>query len=619
MADAPATTPTPDEGPDPAVAAFRAARPGLYGHVDDATLKRLLIEKGKYEEFLPKPPPGTVPEQQPRYVNLDPLQLSRFPAVRERLGNVAEGAKEAIQAIPQAAGAVGEAALGAAELIGAPFGLTEPTRAKAAIAAVQEDPSMIARGIKGIVPMSQTLTGLAQTVASGDPSQLPSERTVEKELGGWGATEMFGAGVSAIAKPAYKAVMTRLPGSAVVKHAEAVPELRAIAENLRPGPQAVQTAYDRLDSMRLLVPNPNVDMTHLVDRIDELVKRETAGTGTRSVGGADPDWLVRLKHLREEVEDPATGARAPWNFDKVRAFHESLGDEMSTPRQPMAGSPGSRQAISRDKELRALMRAINDDARRDQPILTDQWRQARDLAHKEKSSVELGAEINKAIGTSGNAYTTVSRVNALIAKIKQLRAGAGGWGDKAARRWVQGFTDPELDGIVSKLEQVQRQLPAIPTQRGRAAGSMVVGSRALISAGIGELLGVHPVIAAGTTEAGFRLLQKASMSEAGQAVVRHALRMDPTRGPFFRHIVAGYLRQQEASQEETRREYQRGAAAKELGSLVDQWRRADQEQRIYLRPVLMSKLMAGGLDPAKRDQLLQELRPNSLPEVAPVH
>lgn len=388
----------------------------------------------------------------------------------------------------------------------------------------------------------------AEKISEGE---VPSVGDVAETAGGQIGAEALGGVVSGATRGLLKKTIVNAPGASVERHALAEPKLRAEAEALAPpanaprgqptAPGSPAHAYEQLAQMG----NPHVPMDTLRSRLDQLIRAEERNTPAEQ----DSGWLTRLKAIRDE-------SQAGWDFERLKAFNESLGAELSTPKAKGLAWAGSTKPIRRDTALRSLMEAGYRDIEASHPQIYEQWNAARKLSSKEKAANELSVRVNKAIGTTGDAYTTVGGINSVIADIKQARS-ASKFADKAAQRWVQAFEPAELDRFVSKLEEIKRDLPAVPAGKGVATGSSRVIPRALIGAAIGgaaEYATGSPWLSAAiggaTAELGYQGLSKMMMSSAGRAVVRRAVQMDPTMGKLFQHTLAVAIRSQVPGQEQ---------------------------------------------------------------------
>ncbi len=605
----------PDAQPHPVLGAIRGALPGTFDHVDDATLAQAILKN-------PKAVVGSLRAKSPeQYAHLDddtvaqalvtklqaPPQQREVPAAIQTLDKVGQTLKEPIDRFMQG---VTSNVTGLRNLPAAIAGA--PKQIAADVQALRDDPKA------ALTQFGHRAAGMfgpaAEKISEG---KLPGVGDIAETAGGLIGAEALGGATSALVKGALKKLITNLPGSAVEKHALAATQMRKMAEDLKPPAGVVASEYNALAQMG----NPSLTMPTLSSRIQGMIDKELQLPRTGAVGGQDEAWLDRLRELKSDADQG-------WEFNKAKAWHEAIGEEMNTPAQPQAGTPGSRAPIRRDQELRSLMQAGLEDVRNGAPAHADQWERARALAHKEKSATELLASVNKVIGVTGDARVTAGRLNQLIGKIRQLREGAASFKDRAALRWVQGFTSTELDALVEKLTELKQALPAIPAGRGVPTGSSLAIPRALLGGAIGSGIGgtmggweggrIGAAIGSTAIEGGYRLSRWAMATPRGRAVVRRALLMDPTRGPFFQHIVAAHLRNEASAEQQTKHEFQRAAMEKDAGKLLDQWHIASAHDREWLRPVLMLKLMRGK-DPAHRDELIAELRPNSLPEAAPVH
>ena len=583
------------KNPSVVIGSLRASDPDQYAHVDDDTIAQALVMK------LQAPPPP-------------PPQDRSVPAPIAALDAAGAALKEPIDRFMQ--GVTGNVT-GLSNLPAAVMGA--PKQIAADVQALRDDPSA------ALIQFGHRAAGMfgpaAEKLSEGE---MPGVGDVMETAGGLYGAEALGGVTSAATKGALKKIITNLPGSAVEKHALAATQMRKMAEDLKPPPALVRTEWDRLQQMG----DPVIPMDTLTTRIDDMLAKESIKPPTEQ----DTEWIARLEGIKSDIQSgPAAAAtgRLGWEFEKLKAFHEGLGEEMSTSAQPQAGSPGSRAPMRHNQELSSLMRALNDDVRVNAPGHADQWTRARDLSHKEKSATELMASVNSAIGVTGDARVTAGRLNTLIGRIRQLREGAMGYKDRAALRWVKGFTPTELDALVEKLTEIKQSLPAIPAGKGVPTGSSLAIPRALLGGAIGGTIGgsmggweggrLGMAIGGTVLEGGYRLTQRAMASSGGRAVVRRAVRMDPTRGPFFQHTVATYLRSRAAAEEQRKTEFQKEAMKLEIGQLLDRMRYGTDQQRADLRPVLMIKFLAGGTNPMDRDKLIEQLRPNSNPEVAPAH
>lgn len=568
------------------LANLRAKYPGAYDDLDDVTLAQKISQK--YPDYAADLADVVQPAAQPAktadpITNVDPLQLTRIPAVREALGNVAEGGKKAFQAIPATAALAGKAALGAGEAALAPFGLTQPTRARQAIEAVRQDPGMIGRAAESMVP--PTVRYLANAVG-GDPSETtpPTAKQVEEDVGTMGASALIGKAVPELALRVGRRIPMSLPGASVELHSLAAQKIENLAENLRPSAAARTAAWNRLEAA---IGPIKYDMGNFRRTLSDLLSEEYQKPL------AEQDGAV-IGYLKEHLDNSKEG----WDFNTIKPGAESIGARIGNFHSTDAGATAraTTGAMARryDKQLGRMLSSINDDVEAGipsvvvqpaiapapmtsyfggpmhnpqtmEPLMTEGspaimgtapptaeslavhplWKAANKLHRRDMAATGFARDVQDAIGVAGDGWTSVGGLNRLINKVTKAQSLAK-LGQKSERLWVNSFEPGEVNDIVSTLRDLRRQVPALTKGRGVITGSSQRLPRAVAGAAAGEVFGGPTAreIGAGIGLAVPELIAQAMMSKPGRALVRVATQMDPTIGPIFQNTVAAFLRSQ---------------------------------------------------------------------------
>ena len=177
---------------------------------------------------------------------------------------------------------------------------------------------------------------------------------------------------------------------------------------------------------------------------------------------------------------------------------------------------------------------------------TTSWKQAQAVARRQFAGEELAEQINKAVGVSGEAFSSAN-VNRVIKWIdQQERAATLGHPERKAKVFVESFAAGELREIKSSLAEIGQNLAALPTMRGTPVGSAQrvlhyalgeLGAKGLGYPGLGGIAGV----------ASGELISRALQSTSGRAFVRQAMKIHPVTSPEFNATIAAWLRATEAS------------------------------------------------------------------------
>lgn len=462
---------------------------------------------------------------------LQPVAGPEQQGIVEKVANVAtalpeqfaQGALQTIQGIPQIPGQLATAA----------------SNIPAAIEKVVTDPLGAA---KQVGKFAAGMVGPAgEAVVRGE---VPSAGEVAKSVGGlYGGAEVGRVGGS-LAKQAGTGIIKS--GSEVLpieQHAQTAARIREMPTELAPPPGAKAAAEATLaPSMGVVTPMPNFQA-----QIQSLLDRQALMAPTEQ----SQHMLTRLQGLKEFSDQGLT-------FDKLKVLQEELGKELKTPAEKRIGFAGSTKGYLDDSQIRSLMKSAYQDIEAHNPQLAEEWSGYRQIVKREKAVEEWSGEINQILGRTGDAYESAGKINALINKIeKQQRAAALPRG-YAGRRWASAFTPEELSGYVTELEELKRQLPALPAGKGVPTGSsltlprMAVGGA--VGAAAGSLLG-HPAIgsALGTYAAAKvpRIVASLIQTDMGRKIVRKALQADPTVGPTFINATTAFLRAAEPQMPQT--------------------------------------------------------------------
>jgi hypothetical protein len=475
-------------------------------------------------------------------------------AIGEAGRGIIEGGKGTVEALTNIPGAVKQA-------------VTAPVETTKAVGrAFMQDPAKFLGGETGAY--------LARAVG-GDPSEgvtPPDVRTVAREATQFGLSQRLGGAIPTAVKAATKGIVKGLPGSAVERHALAIPEARAAGEALRPPTGAVSQAYADLAA----VGNPTLYMGSFRTKVQDLLSREMrkANKDTGFVG-----------ELQNYLDDSAQG----WDFGKVRLeadeLHERLRTKATSPIK--VGNAPSTAARRYDQEYRDLVAALHQDVDAGAPFIaatgtagaptpqtvaaSEQWQRARDTARREFSGRSVLREIEDNISQVGDAHESLNLNPVIRGVVRQMNKAK--YGDKAALLFTGAFQPGELDRFVGQLRTIQRNLPRIPPGKGVITGSSQRVLRGTIGAGAGalagELMGGRSGAAVGAM-AGVEvpeLIQQAMMTDTGRALVRTAMKIDPKTGPVTRNILGALLRTQmpSATKGKATDEFYRANAEHSLG------------------------------------------------------
>lgn len=682
---------------------LRAKYPGVYDDLDDKALAQKLVQKypqyaDDLKDFLPQP-------EQPG-------------VIQRALHGVYTGAEKTGEAVLAAPGAVASAGLGLMDL---PSKLTEAV--KDPIGALKSGAKTVGETAASMIPMRQTMTGIAEAVASGDPSRLPPIEKVTEEGTEFGLTQRAAEVLPRATTSAAKFLITDvIPGTAPELHSLAIPKLEALPQQYKPTTAAMDAAKADL----AMLGNPRVGMSAFQRTATDLLQQEL------KLSNPDSGWVDSLhNYLR--------GSRRGWTFDKLKAEAEDIGGQLKQIKEKGGAKPteGTRGAArARDADLRRLLAALHEDANamkmeaptfemgqeptgtgiptaqalpqpsavvphqptiqgaapaiemvrtgtRDLGSVGEKWNAVSRLYRRDYAATALGRMIADNISVVGDQFDSVN-VNPIIRELKRAQRKQSY--DSAAKLFVGSFEPGEINDIIATLKDIGGKLPRIPAGKGVVTGSSQVVLRGAIGEAIGMATG-HPSHAWIGGIIGAELLGQAMMSDAGRSMIRTVMKFDPHFGPTARNTLAAFLRSQiepqtnpdlqpsaaaaaqqpqpapapqpsptpgptdpaEQAFQSWRKKYaETGATEPELratfaaglapnapaghwmspdilkkvrtepvGKVLDYVHQLNDNQKQQLRPVLMARLMRGGFPTGDREQLLKELRPNSLPESAP--
>lgn len=485
------------------------------------------------------------------------MRLGDLPGLKQinEFGKgMVQGGTETVKSIPQIPGAIAGA-------------MRHP---------IEQGPALL----QGMIPAPETLKYILGAVG-GDPTGVtpPSASTMGREAGSLVTSQLLGEAVPRIAKGAARSIVRDLPGAQVELHSLAIPRAREVPEAIRPTAGAVKQAYDDLAALG----NPTLHMGEFRRVASDILAQEEKL--------ANPDAGM-IRTLTNYLKDSENG----WGFEKVKTEAEHLGadiGQISTNRG--ATTTGTPQGPNRiyDAKLRRLLDAMHDDVDAAKPhvhgsyeagtrptrpgtppeipgagpntdmlrtggagaaqpteqtvAVADQWKRATRLARRDFAANGLARMIEKGITVTGDQHSSLN-VNPVIKELERARALAKI--DKKAKLFVGSLEPGELDQMISTLKDIGKNLPRIPPMSGAITGSSQRVMRGVVGAGLGsvagEMLGGNlggQLGAMGGVVAP-EIIAQAMMSDSGRALVRTAMKIDPTVGPVFRNTLAAFLRTQ---------------------------------------------------------------------------
>lgn len=500
-------------------------------------------------DAVPPPPPGftidrpTTPSGPPTPPSAPSLLdriLKESPALQST-ANVAKGMTDVVTGIPAFLHSLGSL----------------PSNVTSDVKSLINEPGAAKRigqetlqGILGLLPYQET----GRAVLSGT---MPSQATVERETGQLAGSMLVPKVGGGLAKRGARTAVKELPGAGVELQQIASEKAGALARSLEPGTQAVKAAYDKV---ALVGSNPNLDIAPL---------RSAAGNVRHHELSATSPNMALAKQAKNIVESGELG----WTMDQALSEYRRMGEQIreikrtrgEVPREMTDLYQTLRNVIENPNEL-AVVQAAKPatpastilgpngqpaiPAQPAQPAVTktkpptaktqagaEAWTEAQKLAHRQFSVEELLDRVNKAAGVSGEGYTSY-RPNAIIKWIEQQeKAATLGHPENAARRFVSGFQPGELAIVKSKLRDMSRDMAALPSLRGAPVGSSQRVLLAALGEGLGQTTG-HMGVGAAWGVIGGEIISRLMTTDAGRALVRRAMQIDPSVGPKFWATVA---------------------------------------------------------------------------------
>lgn len=497
---------------------------------------------------------------------------------RETAAGLGKAGKNLLLGVPQTIASIPELLSRGSELAGKVAAGDLPALGQAAGA-----------GTKAMLPMPRVREAI-------NKREMPRYRDVVTDVGEMGGSLLAGKAISKIPQAFLKVA----PGAAPALHELAIPEVESFADRFRPPAGAAEEAYARLRQMgnptkelptfrsevaKMLaeesrLSNPDTDFIKQAQNylnssdkgwpLDQMVAEEQrlgamlgqmrrgprGATPAEKVGGMSRLHEDRIKRMYSALmKDSEDALKTVPSFAPEVAVPGEVGTAVSTQTRPgrvaiegpiargpgdvEMGRVGDVQVV--DPQLQAWHR---------------QWRRAAYLHRREMAANGLKRMLQDSIATvAGGDMAERINLRPVVNSIRgAMRKSAT---DPQARLFAESFTRPELKDMISTLKEIQRRLPPIPPVAGVATGTSqraLIGSiGTLAGAGTEALMGGSPymggMVGGAASIVAERILSshyisQALTTDAGRAMVKLAVRVDPTLGSTFQHLVGGYLRSQ---------------------------------------------------------------------------
>lgn len=484
-----------------------------------------------------------------------PTLFKRFmtptPGVRQAIDlakGVGTGAVETVKGIPAFLSSV----------MGAPKQVSEDVKALVASpeTALPQFAERAGRFAWQMVPFARTLGGLLR-------GQVPTATQIGEEAGGLATAVAIPRVVGGAAKRISRAAVKEIPGAGVELHALAIPQAEALAARMQPGMESVRAAYRASKRSG----NPQLDMSRLRQVAQEVLEHERAATKPRGDLISQAENILKTseegwdwRHATSEVRRIGEQQRAIKKIEgevpkELTDLYSALRESLEDARPLIVVEPARRtQAAGRitDEQGRPLIpaqgaRAAVTEIGETTPQMAAQtatWLRAQKTARRQFAGEELADRINAAVGRSGEDFSSFS-VNRISKWIdQQERAARLGHPDTKARRFVQSFEGGELQDIKATLHEISRNLAALPTTRGTPVGSSQRALWAALGGLVGETVGIKGAPFGAGGAVGIVLseaISRGMQTGPGRALVRRAMKIDPSVGPLFTAIVYGGL------------------------------------------------------------------------------
>lgn len=420
-------------------------------------------------------------------------------------------------------------------------------------------------------------------------SMVPMQRTIRKRLAGQPVTgpeaaqeaienvgsmalgKLIGAGAKKIAKSS----VLGLPGAGVEAHAFTIPKAEVLPDTLRPTAATVQAADAALEAVTGMPLRWS--MGKFRDAAEKLIQEQ------RNLSNPDEGFITELQNyirtsdegwspaqLRAEARDlgakvgglKAERGRAPEHTTKGRTNTQeanyrhllsALYEDADAAQPHVAGTYGEAPIPGRGQRVGTAAGPEAGDIRMQQaggpgagPRSADLvevgrlWKQSRALHRRDMAANSLARMIDDNISAIGQEGFESINLRPVIKKIR--RAQRKQEYDAQSRLFVNSFEPGEVDEIVKTLRDLQKNLRPIPPGRGVRTGS----SQRFIHGAVGELVGRYfgapPVLGAASGVAVAEGLTQAMMTAPGRALVRRAMKIDPSAGRVFQETIAAFLR-----------------------------------------------------------------------------
>ena len=492
---------------------------------------------------------GIDPEEALRRVRADRSLLSLpqqdTPGVVARAGRaVIEGGREALDSIPAAAKAIvgipGQVYSDVKNLVNDPVPTLKEWAGRAARfapPAIGWTGGALVGGLPGAIAGGTLGTLAVQRVESGE---IPTAEDAIREATASALLGRAGQVIPRAVKGTVKAALgprSIIPGlasgAAPEFHSLAAPRINKLVADLRPTDAAIDTAYN---NVRSKYGSVNVPMTEVQSWVAKQLARERRAT---------PPF--RRPEIIESLDEIATDTAGGWDFQQLMQNVQNLGAKLGS-------MPDEPKGIARlnAKQRAGLLSAMHADVDALQGPESIEWAQARRLFKRREAANTLQKYVDSGTNIVSDQHNQLN-VNKMLNGIEDAEKAAAR-GNRSAKLFVRSFDPGELREVKQTFRDVAKDLPRIRAAAGAPTGSsqkVLQGAVGRVAAGvagqvIGHKVGTDMGWAAGVFAP--ELMSQAMMTRAGRAMVRTAIKIDPTTGPVFTNTMAAFLRTQ-ASQE----------------------------------------------------------------------